>query len=127
MVEKTGMVLDGKYELVRKIGEGGMGSVYEANHKLIGRRLAVKFLHPQYASSDEVVTRFQREARTLAQLDEIPITVAVLIEGAPVGPLFRLEIVEQPVHVAVRSKAETGEPVSQIIGVESPNHPLLLD
>ena len=68
MNQRTGELLDGKYELKHLIGEGGMGSVYEANHKLIGRRLAVKFLHPQYASNMEVVTRFQREAQAAAQI-----------------------------------------------------------
>lgn len=68
MVETLGTVLDGKYELVRRIGEGGMGTVYEARHLLIGRKLAVKFLHAQYVTSAEVVARFQREAQAAAAI-----------------------------------------------------------
>jgi serine/threonine-protein kinase len=45
-----------------------MGAVYEAKHILIGRRLAVKFLHSQYATNDEVVIRFQREAQAAAAI-----------------------------------------------------------
>lgn len=66
MPDLSGTVLDGKYELIRLLGEGGMGTVYEAEHRLIGRRLAVKFLHSQYVSSEEVLTRFQREAQAAA-------------------------------------------------------------
>ncbi|MCP4600960.1 MAG: serine/threonine protein kinase [Proteobacteria bacterium] len=68
MTDLSGTILDGKYELSRLLGEGGMGTVYEATHKLIGRRLAVKFLHPQYVTSEEVVTRFQREAQAAAAI-----------------------------------------------------------
>ena len=66
--QRIGTTLDGKYELVRLIGEGGMGAVYEATHKLIGRRLAVKFLHALYATNAEVIIRFQREAQAAAQI-----------------------------------------------------------
>ncbi|MDD5309339.1 MAG: protein kinase [Deltaproteobacteria bacterium] len=68
MSQVVGSVLDGKYELIRLLGEGGMGAVYEARHLLIGRRLAVKFLHVQYASNQEVITRFQREAQAASKI-----------------------------------------------------------
>jgi serine/threonine-protein kinase len=57
-----GRVLSGKYELTRLVGTGGMGAVYEAHHRLIARRLAVKLLHTEYASDESVVKRFRREA-----------------------------------------------------------------
>ncbi len=115
MTDKTGVVLDGKYELIRKIGEGGMGSVYEANHKLIGRKLAVKFLHPQYASSEEVVTRFQREAQAAAQIgheniievtdmgtddDDSPYLVMEFLKGCDVKQLIEAEGVQTPKRTA---------------------------
>jgi serine/threonine-protein kinase len=68
MAQEIGSILDGKYEIARLVGEGGMGSVYEAKHLLIGRRLAIKFLHPQYATSEEVTTRFHREAQAAAKI-----------------------------------------------------------
>jgi serine/threonine protein kinase len=83
----SGTVLDGKYELIRLLGEGGMGTVYEAKHRLIGRRLAVKFLHPHYVTSEEVVTRFQREAQAAAAIGHeniIDVTdMGQTTEGAP--------------------------------------------
>lgn len=85
--DRIGTVLDNKYELVSVLGEGGMGAVYEAQHRLINRRLAVKFLHPQYADNEEVVTRFQREAQAAAKIGHeniIEITdMGTTKEGAP--------------------------------------------
>src|SRR3954468_18993364 len=59
---KLGQLLLGRYRIIRKLGEGGMGAVYEGKHELIGKRLAIKCLHPQYMSNPEVVERFHREA-----------------------------------------------------------------
>ena len=60
---RIGTVLEGKYELVRLLGQGGMGEVYEGRHRVIGRRVAVKFLLGEYARHPEVVARFENEAR----------------------------------------------------------------
>ncbi len=53
----------GSYRIIRLLGTGGMGSVYEAVHDAIQRRVALKVLHPQYARSPELVKRFLNEAR----------------------------------------------------------------
>ena len=55
----------GHYKVVRKIGDGGMGSVFEAVHETIGRRVAIKVLKPQYSKDKNVVTRFFNEARAV--------------------------------------------------------------
>jgi len=60
---RVGTVLEGKYELVRLLGQGGMGEVYEGRHRVIGRRVAVKFLHSEHAQNPEVSARFENEAR----------------------------------------------------------------
>jgi len=60
---KVGLLLNDRYLIVRKLGEGGMGAVYEAKHQLTGRRLAIKCLHPQFQNNREVVERFHREAQ----------------------------------------------------------------
>lgn len=57
--------LFGNYRLVRLIGEGGMGSVFEAQHDLIGRRVAIKVLRPEIAGSREIASRFLNEARAV--------------------------------------------------------------
>ncbi len=53
----------GSYTLVEKIGQGGMGEVYLAEHRRIGRRAAIKFLLPALTQDADVVTRFFNEAR----------------------------------------------------------------
>jgi eukaryotic-like serine/threonine-protein kinase len=53
----------GNYRITRLLGEGGMGVVYEAEHPALGRRAAVKILHPELAQQGEMVNRFFNEAR----------------------------------------------------------------
>ncbi|MBL9044948.1 MAG: protein kinase [Myxococcales bacterium] len=53
----------GNYRIVRKLGEGGMGVVFEAIHELINRRAAIKVLHADFSRNPEMATRFLNEAR----------------------------------------------------------------
>src|SRR5918997_3189339 len=64
----VGRVLDGKYEIVAPLGEGGMGAVYRARRVHIGDEVAVKVLHPRYVNDETLLERFRREARAAAQL-----------------------------------------------------------
>jgi serine/threonine-protein kinase len=63
-----GSVVNGKYRLVRLLGDGGMGSVYEAVHSVLGTRVAIKVLHPELARRTGLVERFLQEARVAAQI-----------------------------------------------------------
>ena len=58
----------GTYRIIEQIGAGGMGSVYRAQHVMLGREAAVKVLHPEYNARPEVVTRFFNEARAATQV-----------------------------------------------------------
>jgi eukaryotic-like serine/threonine-protein kinase len=58
----------GKYELVRLIGRGGMGTVWEGRHATLATRVAIKFVDPQYADSAEARARFVTEARAAATI-----------------------------------------------------------
>ncbi len=58
----------GEYVIESKIGEGAMGTVYGANHPLIGKKVAVKVIAPHLCSNPMVVDRFLQEARIIAQL-----------------------------------------------------------
>ncbi|HEY4241328.1 MAG TPA: serine/threonine-protein kinase [Kofleriaceae bacterium] len=58
-----GTTLSGRYLITRKVGQGGMGAVYEATHTLIGKRVAVKVLLEKYANREAIVQRLEQEAR----------------------------------------------------------------
>ena len=61
--EIVGTTLSGRYLVTRKVGQGGMGAVYEATHTLIGKRVAVKVLLEKYARREAIVQRLEQEAR----------------------------------------------------------------
>src|SRR5438045_8645590 len=73
---KAGMTLDGRYELTRELGSGGMGMVFEGRHVRLHRPVAVKILRHEYASKKEFQIRFEREARA-ATLIQSPHAVRV--------------------------------------------------
>jgi serine/threonine-protein kinase len=63
-----GTVLAGRYEVLRRIGEGGMGAVYEARHALIGKRVAVKVLLEKFHAKSDFVARLLQEARLASSI-----------------------------------------------------------
>src|SRR3954470_956488 len=65
---EVGQVLNGKYRIVRRIGAGGMATVYEALHTGLGTALAVKVLLPELARVPTLADRFRREARVSATI-----------------------------------------------------------
>ncbi|MBT9557566.1 MAG: serine/threonine protein kinase [Myxococcales bacterium] len=66
----VGHVVGGRYLVERVLGEGGMGLVLAGRHLALGRRAAVKLLHPSLASLPEIRARFLREARAAAELGD---------------------------------------------------------
>ena len=70
----------GSYRILRQLGEGGMGSVFEAEHISLARRVAIKILHPSYASDPEALARFFNEAKAVNLIDH-PGLVQILDYG----------------------------------------------
>ena len=63
-------IIDGKYRVLRILGQGGMGAVYEAEHLVTGRRVALKVIVSELlAKEDGIIARFQREARASGAID----------------------------------------------------------
>ena len=68
--DMVGQTIASSYTIVRVLGEGGMGRVYEARHTRIGgKRFAVKMLHPEFTRQPDVLSRFQREAEAAATIE----------------------------------------------------------
>ena len=65
-----GRVLGERYRVLAQIGEGGMGTVYRVEHVVLGRRMAVKVLRPEYSTDDDLVRRFQREAVAASRIGQ---------------------------------------------------------
>ena len=59
----------GPYRIVRLLGQGGMGAVYEARQEPLDRRVALKTLHAEYAKDQDAVARFFNEAKALSKLE----------------------------------------------------------
>lgn len=80
-MDMIGKILGGRYEIIEKIGEGGMAEVYKAKCHLLNRYVAVKILKPEYAKDETFVKRFRREAQSAAALTHANI-VSVYDVGA---------------------------------------------
>jgi eukaryotic-like serine/threonine-protein kinase len=85
---QPGAVIDGKYRVVRRIGEGGMGTVYEGENVRIERRVAIKVLHEHVASSPEFAQRFEREARASARIGSAHVCDVLDLGDLPNGERF---------------------------------------
>ena len=74
-------VVQGKYELKRMVGKGGMGAVYLAQDLTLDREVAIKVLPPDISQDPQVIKRFQQEARTAAKLDHTNIIPIYRVES----------------------------------------------
>ena len=84
MSDLTGELIDGRYQLLRQIGTGGMASIYEGFDTRLDRRVAVKIMHPHLAQDEQFVERFIREAKAAAALSH-PKSVGVRLGSVKLG------------------------------------------
>ena len=84
---KLDEVFDGRYLVVRKLGTGGMATVYLAEDQELGRRVAIKTLDDRHAQDEQFVERFRREAKSAAVLSH-PNIVAVYDRGQSDGTYY---------------------------------------
>ena len=82
------------YEVLEKIGAGGMGEVYRARDTKLGREVAIKVLPEAFARDAERMARFEREARALASLNHPNIAAIYGLEQIDGVPFLVLELVQ---------------------------------
>ena len=80
MSDLSGELIDGRYQLISQIAQGGMASIYSALDTRLDRKVAVKIMHPHLAQDEAFVTRFIREAKAAAALTH-PNAVSVQDQG----------------------------------------------
>jgi len=80
MSDLTGELIDGRYQLLRQVANGGMASIYEAIDTRLDRKVAVKIMHSHLAQDEAFVSRFIKEAKAAAALSH-PNIVAVQDQG----------------------------------------------
>jgi eukaryotic-like serine/threonine-protein kinase len=78
----------GNYNVVRKLGEGGMGTVYEGVHPIIGRRVALKVLRQERCDDDDLVKRFFSEARVVNDIRHDHIVEVIDLARLPSGAYY---------------------------------------
>jgi len=108
-----GKVFEDRYEVLRKIGSGGMADVYLAHDRLLGRPVALKILSARYATDEQFVERFRREASAAAGLNH-PNIVQIYDRGEAEGTYYiAMEYLE-------------GRPLKEIIRKYAPLSPELI-
>ena len=105
----------GTYQVIAKLGEGGMGEVYRAIDTKLGRAVALKVLPPAMARDPERLARFDREARAVAALNHPHIVTLYSVEESEGTCFLTMELVEGDPLAAHITKG--GLPLDRILGI----------
>src|SRR5262245_52362045 len=92
---EQGHLLGGRYRVIRRLGSGGMGTVYLAEHAYLGRLTAVKVLHRRLTGDQQAGERFRREALLAARIDHSSVAQIYDFDCTPGGEfLLAMEYIE---------------------------------
>ena len=124
-----GVVLAGKYVLLEVIGEGGMGTVFEAAHSALARTVAIKVMHPHLAAERDHVRRFRQEAIAGGRFSHVHSVGIFDFDRTPTGhPFLVMELVRGPTlsHHAYEhgplALEQVGALVEQLLGALEAAH-----
>ncbi len=102
-----GQMLD-RFRVVAQLGEGGMGAVYEALDEQNGQRVAIKVLHKEHASNQQIALRFINEARAINVVDHPGIVQVSTIGQLPDGTAYIVMELLKGETLSVRMKRSPG-------------------
>jgi serine/threonine-protein kinase len=104
----------GDFELTEELGRGGMGVVYKATQRSLGRPVAIKLLLREFASNPTMLTRFLAEARAAASLAHPNVISIYQISECSAGPYFVMELIDGP---SLESMIERRPPIPWVVAV----------
>lgn len=110
-------LVENRYRLVRKIGEGAMGEVYLAEHVTLGRQEAIKVLHARMATDPAFVARFRREARAANRVQHPNIVVVYDFGRLPDGRFFLAMEYAEGERLDVLLRRDGPFPVDRAVGI----------
>ena len=85
----VGQVVADRYHVLKKLGEGGMGQVYLAEHVKMGRRSAIKVMNPSMVHDPDAVSRFNREAANASRITHPNVCAIYDFGETPDGLIYR--------------------------------------
>ena len=89
-----GRLLGGKFQLDRRVGDGGMASVWQATNTLVHRSVAIKLMHARYAGDAELLQRFRNEASAAGRIGSPYICDVLDFGESEIGPFIVMELLE---------------------------------
>lgn len=101
-----------KYKVLRLLGQGGMGEVYEAVDESLERKVAIKILLPEYAKDAEIVGRFFNEARSVNMINHPGLVQIFEFGSLPEGGAFL--VMEYIAGISLRDHMKRGDPLSEM-------------
>ena len=107
----------GNYKVTAKLGEGGMGVVYLAEHPVIGKKVAMKAIHPELSKNSDVVSRFITEAKAVNQIGHEHIVDIADFGNTPEGEFYFVMEYLQGESLSDRLKREKRIPLGQAMSI----------
>jgi serine/threonine-protein kinase len=107
----------GNYRITTKLGEGGMGVVYLAEHPVIGKKVAMKAIHPELSRNAEVVSRFMTEAKSVNQIGHEHIVDIADFGNTPDGDFYFVMELLQGEPLSERLKRDGALPPQRAIAI----------
>ena len=128
---QPGDVVAGKYVITRLLGRGGMGAVYVVEHRITGKKLALKCLLPEHVEHPEFVERFLREAQAAGRIEhrnvvdvfdvgqerELIYIVMELLDGKPLSELLRAGQLSLEETLQILLRAMEGVAAAHAVGI----------